>query len=391
VRCRRHGAVLHAAAAWIGLDQVETEDDHPKKTDWRFFNELKRELKARTKKGRLPMPMMQTRRRFLTALSAAGTAAVLPARPSLAAEGALETTTVRIARPPAEPSDGAGIGAAVYGGSDCWAPEYLANELLYAEGFTDVRSVETPPPSPVSIARGEVDFAMAYGSVLISAIDAGGCIEVFANEGIHTIADLKGKRVGIGNFGSSTHVLLAIMAAQIGLDPAKDIYWISGPSISPLLLVDGKIDALLSSPPASLDMRARHIGHVILNTTVDRPWSQYFCCMLGGNREYVRKYPVATKRVLRAILKAADFCAAEPARAARGMVDAGVAPRYDYALQMLTEDPFYKWREYDAEDTMRFYALRMRDAGFIKSSPQKIIADGTDWRFLNQLKRELKA
>ena len=67
------------------------------------------------------------------------------------------------------------------------------------------------------------------------------------------------------------------------------------------------------------------------------------------------------------------------------------APRYDYALQTLDEVPYDKWREYDAEDTIRFYALRLRDAGFIKSTPQKIIADGTDWRFLDELKRELKA
>ena len=46
---------------------------------------------------------------------------------------------------------------------------------------------------------------------------------------------------------------------------------------------------------------------------------------------------------------------------------------------------------HDVADTMRFYALRMHEAGMIKSSPQKIIADGTDWRFLNELKRELKA
>jgi hypothetical protein len=45
---------------------------------------------------------------------------------------------------------------------------------------------------------------------------------------------------------------------------------------------------------------------------------------------------------------------------------------------------FDKWREYDAEDTIRFYALRLRDVGLIKSTPQKIIADGTDWRFLNE-------
>jgi NitT/TauT family transport system substrate-binding protein len=57
----------------------------------------------------------------------------------------------------------------------------------------------------------------------------------------------------------------------------------------------------------------------------------------------------------------------------------------------LNEVPYDKWREYDAEDTIRFYALRLHETGFIKSSPQKIIADGTDWRFLDELKRELKA
>ena len=40
---------------------------------------------------------------------------------------------------------------------------------------------------------------------------------------------------------------------------------------------------------------------------------------------------------------------------------------------------------------MRFYALRLHEVGMIKSSPNTIIAEGTDWRFLNELKRELKA
>jgi NitT/TauT family transport system substrate-binding protein len=113
--------------------------------------------------------------------------------------------------------------------------------------------------------------------------------------------------------------------------------------------------------------------------------------MLASNRDYVRKYPVSTKRVLRAILKAADLCASEPARAARRIVDGGFTQRYDYASQTLSEIPFDKWREYDPEDTIRFYALRLHEAGLIKSSPQKIIAEGTDWRFLNEVKRELKA
>jgi NitT/TauT family transport system substrate-binding protein len=112
--------------------------------------------------------------------------------------------------------------------------------------------------------------------------------------------------------------------------------------------------------------------------------------MLGGSREFVRKNPVATKRAARAILKAADLCAADPARAAQRLVDGGFTPRYDYARQALSELPYDKWREFDPEDAVRFWALRLHDAGLVKSDPNKIIAEGTDWRFLNELKRELK-
>jgi NitT/TauT family transport system substrate-binding protein len=112
--------------------------------------------------------------------------------------------------------------------------------------------------------------------------------------------------------------------------------------------------------------------------------------MLGVNREYAARYPVATKRVIRAVLKAADLCASNPELAARLIVEGGFTENYDYALQTLTENPYGAWREYDAEDTMRFYALRLHDLGAIKSTPQQIIANGTDWRFLDELKRELK-
>src|SRR5262249_32298682 len=144
--------------------------------------------------------------------------------------------------------------------------------------------------------------------------------------------------------------------------------------------------------PEPQEVRARHIGHTIVNTVVDRPWSQYFCCMPAARAEYVEKYPVATKRVLRALLKATDLCASEPerARAARLLVDQGFTERYDYALETLNEVPYNRWREYDPEDSIRFYALRLHELGMIKSSPQKIIATGTDWRFVEELKRELK-
>jgi len=330
------------------------------------------------------MPTLQTRRRFMTALSSAGAAGLLRAPPLQAAEETPETTTVRLTKVP-------GI---------CLAPQYVAEELLRVEGFTDIRYVDVPAGV---LPLGKVDFSQAYAANFLKQIDAGdpitllsgvhvGCFELFANEAIHGVHDLKGKTVGVQAMGSLGNTLVLMMAAQVGLDPDKDIHWVADPAVKPIeLFTQGQIDAFLGFPPEPQDLRAQHIGRMILNSATDRPWSQYFCCLLGGDREYVRKYPVATKRVLRAILKAADLCASDPARAARSLVDRGFTARYDYALQSVSELPYDKWREYDPEDTLRFYALRLHDAGLIKSSPNKIIAESTDWSFLNELRRELKA
>jgi len=335
------------------------------------------------------MAITQTRRRFLTTLSLAGTAGLIPAPRVLAAEEALETTSVRLMRIP----------------TICLAPQYVAEELLRAEGFSDVHYVDAASSAGFAeaMASSKTDFTMHYASPLVSGIDslgaitvlAGmhvGCLELFGHEAVRNITDLKGKTVGVPALGSSEHLFVSVLAAHIGLDPVTDIRWITSQSPKPFeLFADGKIDAVLAAPPVSQDLRARHIGHVVANSTVDRPWSQYFCCMLAGNRDYVRNHPVATKRVLRAFLKADDLCATDPARAAQRLVDGAFTPRYDYALQALNEVPYDKWREYDPEDTIRYYALRLHEVGFIKSSPQRIVADGTDWRFLNELKRELKA
>jgi NitT/TauT family transport system substrate-binding protein len=220
-----------------------------------------------------------------------------------------------------------------------------------------------------------------------------GCIELFANENVRGIADLKDRAVGI-RWAGVDKWFVSIMASYVGLDPGRDIRWveITDPSI-PIaqVLAEGKVDAFLAIPPESQELRARNVGHVVVNWSVDRPWSQYFCCMLTGGSEFVRKYPVASKRALRAVLKAADICVSDPARVARMLVERGYTDHYDYALQSMTDVRYDLWREYDSEDSLRFYALRMHEAGFIKSSPNKLIAEHTDWRFLNELKRELKA
>src|SRR6266851_2204698 len=330
-----------------------------------------------------------SRREFLAGLGLAGTAGLLSLHPRrAAAEPALETTRLRLVRIP----------------SICQAPQYVAEELLKTEGFTEVHYVEKQGGKGIesALASGEADINMHFAAPTILRLDAGdpvvilagghiGCFELFGSEGVRAIRDLKGKTVAVSELGSPDHVFIASMVAYVGLDPQRDIQWVTyALDEAKRLLTESRIDALLALPPAAQELRAQRIGHVVVNSALDRPWSQYFCCMVLGNREFVHKHPVATKRALRAILKAADLCASEPERAAQLIVENAYAKRYDYALQVMQDLPYRMWREYDPEDTVRFYALRLHEAGMIHSSPQKIIAQGTDWRFFNALKKELK-
>jgi NitT/TauT family transport system substrate-binding protein len=333
------------------------------------------------------MQIMQTRRRFLAGAATAG-ALFGTSRPAHA-EPPPETATVRFVDFP---------------GGGCIAPQYVAEGLLRGEGFTDFRYVPAGARTSGAavIADDDADFALDFATALIVAVDAGvevkglsgihpGCYELFAHEGINSILDLKGKSVGVGPAaGSDPHLFVSAMAVYVGLDPVDDINWIVS-DITPIqLFSERKIDALLAIAQEVQEMRAQKLGHVVVSGIHDRPWSQYFCCMLVASAEYVERYPVATKRVLRAVLKGADVCVSSPETVARTMIDGEHADNYEYVARMLAEIPYARWREFDPEDSVRFFALRLNEAGAIKSSPHEIIARGTDWRFLEELKRELK-
>ena len=331
-----------------------------------------------------------TRREFLSAAAVTGTGMLLGlSSRSVATEPPLETTKIRVGQGP----------------SACQAPSHLAEELLRAEGFSDVQYVKVPDAAklPKLLASGEADIAVTFVGPFILQVDTGdpavflagvhvGCFELFGTDRIRSIRDLKGRAVAVSALGSPGHIFLSSMTSYVGLNPTKDITWITSPFPDAMrLLAEGKIDGFLGFPPQPQELRAKKIGHVVVNSTLDRPWSQYFCCMLAGNRNFVRNNPVAAKRSVRAILKQTSLCALDPEGAAQLLVDKKIATRYDYTIQMMRDLPYGKWREYDPEDTVRFYSLRLNEAGMIKSTPQKIISQGTDWRFLRELKKELKA
>ena len=334
---------------------------------------------------------MPSRRDVLRSLGVTGIVGLFGARPTVAdAEPPPETTRLRLGKTSAVCSA---------------APQFVAEPLFQAEGFSDTQYVTSPGPAAwamKALATREIDITVNYGTNLILQVDAGdpvvilggvhvGCYELFGGERVRAVRDLRGRKVAVPELGSSHHIFTSMMASHVGLDPRKDIEWVvHNPGESRTLLVEAKVDALMTFPPEAQELRAKKIGHVVVSSALDRPWSQYVCCMIGANADFVRKHPIATKRAIRALLKATNVCATEPERAARLLVDRDIAKSYEYALQALKDLPYNRWRELDPADAVRFWALRLHEAGLIKSGPNKIIAQGTDWRFFNELKKELK-
>jgi NitT/TauT family transport system substrate-binding protein len=340
----------------------------------------------------MPSAPRWNRRTFVKRLAALAASAplfghdVLPAM----ADPPPETTRIRLIRTPAI----------------CVAPQYLAEQLLRLEGFSQIEYVEQSATQSTSafLATGQVDMSMDAAPSLVFALGEGkhvvalagihaGCYELFASASVRAVKDLRGKRVAISALGSPEHVFVASMAAYVGMNPRTEIEWLAAGSGADAmrLFADGEADAFMGFAPQPQELRARKVGRVIVNTTQDRPWSKYFCCMVTGNQEFVQKYPIATKRALRAILKSADICAEDPQRAARLVVTKGFEPDYSIALEVLKGLPYRMWRDSNPEDTLRFHTLRLHEVGMIKLEPKKLITQGTNWRFLNELKEELKA
>ena len=303
-------------------------------------------------------------------------------------DGPLETTSIRLfSLPPA----------------NCIAAQYMAEPFLREEGFTDVQYIPLAPKDAFSrITAGEVDFGVWYMANLAPRIADGaplvmlggihlGCWQVVATGDIKTMTDFKGKTVSIISPDFTDGMFMAMTLANVGLDLRKDVKVVNyPPSEYARLLSSGEIDAVVATPPVATDLRAKGIGRVVINSVADPPWSNYYCCTAFAHRAWMEKHPAAAKRALRAMLKGADVVSKDPDGAARFMVDRRYTNNYDYTCQILREVPYDVWRDYDPVDSMRFYALRLKEAGLMDITPEEILKRGTDFRYLTELKRELK-
>lgn len=332
-----------------------------------------------------------TRRHFGISTAAVSAGAIGLSTVSDGAEGAPETTRIRLIRDRKFPVL-------------CYAPQYVAEQFLKLEGFTDIEYVSLGEDGSYAHALidGTADLSAALGVdwvlpiargepiVVLSGLHAG-CVEIFANDTVPSVQDLTGKRIAVHGLGSPERYLLASVLAYIGLNPDQDVEWVfAHPNDWAGMLAENKIDAMASFPPLNYILHDEGIGHVILNTTTDKPWKHYFCCMVAANREFAAENPIAAKRALRAILKANQLCSETPEIAAKWLVDEGQSPNIDFAMRTLSDLPYDAWDTYDPEDTLRFYALRMNEAGIINETPESIIQNGTNWGPVSELLTELK-
>lgn len=297
----------------------------------------------------------------------------------------------------------------------CDPPLWLAKEFLLEEGFTDIQYV-APGGSSGAVQSRAADVGAGHPEAVVAAIDAGaplvvlaglhsGCQELWAAPGISSVRDLRGKRIAVFAKDPAADQFFAFFAtalAYVGIDPLKEVdFYEIAPGYLALMntFLDGRSDAFLAAGEAGAVMRRNPTvrGTKIFDQTSDKPWSQYLCCLLVANRDWTRQNPVAAKRVTRAILRAADATVKDRARAARDAVPerlqfllpGGTAPEQvilNDTIAMLSFD----WRELDPEETLRFFALRLGDVKLIKSTPQQIIANGSDLGFMRQLRKELK-
>lgn len=304
------------------------------------------------------------------------------------ADGPLETTSIRLySIPPA----------------NCIAAMYMAERFLREEGFTDVQyPLHSPKDVFTRFAEGAADFGMTYPALVMPMIADGapivmlggvhlGCWQVVATGGIKTMRDFRGKTVAVIGPRFTDGIFMAMTLKNVGLDLTKDVKVVNyPPSEYAQLLSSGEVDGVVAIPPVSTDLRAKGIGHVVVNSVVDPPWSNYYCCGPIVHRDWMEKHPVAAKRALRAILKGADTVAKDPEGTARQMVDRAYTNNFDYTCDILKEMPYNVWRDYDALDSVRFYALRLKEAGILKTTPDEIIKRGTDFRYFRQLAKELQ-
>ncbi len=239
---------------------------------------------------------------------AATTAPVATTAPAAAAPTAAPTQA------PAKPAATTGPSAALHVSYSNLIADNLPEWMAYESGVFKQNGLDVTLDNIASstgipaLLSGQVQIAHLGGSETLSASAEGGDLVIVAITGpvypfvfmaqpsIATVQDLKGKKIGVSNPGSSSDIATRVMLSKVGLDPEKDVSIVAVGSLQnrTAALLSGAIDGGLAQPPDQLaledkglhviyDLAAQKLPSVGDSIVVQRSW-------LNSNKEVLQRY-----------------------------------------------------------------------------------------------------
>jgi NitT/TauT family transport system substrate-binding protein len=286
----------------------------------------------------------------------------------------------------------------------CDSAIFGAERYLREEGFTDVQFSDMATLG--AIAGGTAHIGNAFPQAFFSSVESGpkvvslgglhpGCVEIWAQPGIASVKDLKGRNVTVTGKGltnlSYSYIALALKVAGVDL---KDVNFVVQADADPTkLYLEGKNDAVFvaTTGAAALKANPANKGHVIYSQVMDEPWKSNNCCFIVASEPWYRANPIAAKRAMRAIYRTADGLPADRGDPAKLATDKGLfggAPALANVREAANMVPL-DWRSYDLEKAIRFYAPLLTDVGQLKATPDDLLK-AIDLRIFKELSTELK-
>ena len=289
----------------------------------------------------------------------------------------------------------------------CDSAIFGAERFLREEGFTNVQFGDGAGVSTVAgIAAGSVDLGNSFPQAFFNSVESGpkvvslgglhpGCVELWAQPGIASVKDLKGRSITVTakTLTNLQYSFVAIAMKQAGVDP-KEVNWVVQADANPTqLYLDGKSDAVFvaTTGAAALKANPANKGHVIYSQVMDEPWKSNNCCFIIASEAWYRANPIAAQRAMRAIYRTADALPADRADASKLATDKGLfggaaaLANVREAANMVPLD----WRTYDLEKAVRFYVPLLTDVGLLKASTDDLLK-AIDLKIFKELTTELK-
>jgi NitT/TauT family transport system substrate-binding protein len=204
--------------------------------------------------------------------------------------------------------------------------------------------------------------------VKISAGIHTGCLRVQApvNGKVHSVADLKGKTIGVPGMGTPPFIFAHRVLGAHGIDARKDVSWKVYPiSELELALERGEVDAIADSEPIGTLLLAKGKVKNIADQAKDMPYKDEYCCAVIVNGKFLAQNPKTVAAATRAMLKGAKFVETNPATAAKLSVEKGYLGSMPELNTTAISNLRYIPSVSGAENAVRSAAAEMKKAGML--------------------------